>query len=106
MLFQFKFFLILMICLSSINVFARDIVLLTYKEKDFAYAKIAYDILTQKMNIPRRLVRIQEQQVPCRFRSALAIQVCLNQKKDIEIVHRNDDVMKLSLNPFWEGIKL
>jgi len=69
-------FLPLLLILSSLNVFARDIIVITY-EKDLSRAEKLRDYIQVKYSIPDKLIKMKWRAKPCRVIRDAIYQICL-----------------------------
>ena len=77
---------------------ARDIILISY-DNHYIEAKKIKKIIQQKLVIPRELVTLSKAKRPCQPDRDTIMHICLK-KKQMEIIHINDEVIKESFNFF------
>lgn len=78
----FKGFLLFLLCAS--NTYAREIILLTYQDKNGQHlANYAKSFLTNELNIPRSFISLKKQSNACLKSGAPLIHFCINDQGEL-----------------------
>lgn len=100
----FKASLILMTLTMSTQVYARDIIIVTYKEHR-TKAELIKKLLIQDVLLPKELIEIRRQSNACEESAHSIVQICIDQDEEMRFVRFNQEVVNKSLSVFWkEGV--
>lgn len=84
----------------SINSFARDVVVITYKNADDrSVAEDVRNIFLTKTYLPKNLIRVQKQEVACKKITTAILQCCI-ENDEIFFPVINEKIIKNSFQAF------
>ena len=77
----------------------RDIIVISYSKSSIK-AKETYQLLLEKFNFPKSMVRLYKQEHACLKKKAVAMQLCIDNKGILRLTKRDQEIVDNTLNQY------
>ncbi len=85
----------------SLNLQARDIVLITYKEYP-EKAKLIQTLLEREIHIPSSLIKQSAREIPCQADREAAFHICVDGSGEMIILKRDEELAREAFSIFTQ----
>ena len=79
---------------------AAPYVLITYEGDQRSYLERIHDVMGNHFQVSTGLYELEHG--PCEKREAVATHICIDQKKNIKVIYRNEKIMEDMLGVYWK----
>lgn len=83
----------------SFEIYARDVVLITYK--DFPEkAKLVEELLAREIHVPKNLINLKISENPCHTEKETAFHICIDASGEMIVLKRDEELAKEAFTVF------
>jgi hypothetical protein len=99
------FFKLFIILLLSNQLQARELFIISYRSENRPLAYRISKMLQRDHGIPEQVIEMQSHHDPCRPQLKSILHICINKKKEYQIIFKNSDILHRSFSHFKESTK-